>query len=584
MDVRRVPRLLFLVTLILGVIVPFSHQCPCKDLGADHFCSILTNGTGRFVVLPNFFKEHSLTSAKNIFTLYGLHQPHPLSGCSEYVDWFLCSLYFPHCRAGSAGGGDCQQLLPCRELCERVNSDCKDEVENLKKNHPDLQLPEVNCTELATFQEVNGRCVVHVDEPTRLPTAATGLVPDGSESTTTDGQLCGSPRVCTDGFVQRTGSVFADIRNCAEPCPGVLTSTEENDFATAWLSVWSALCLLFSVATIVCWVISYRSYHYPLTPILHIAICYAALALTYVLALATGRQSICYFPDGTGGANVSSVAGGKFSGGLCTFTFFTGYFFTVASWCWWIVIAVTWFLQAPLKFQGSSTERKGLQVLYHVVSWGVPLVLTVSAMATQSYEANSITRLCQISVHNSGAQYGFVVAPQLLAVAVCMVLLLFGHLKMLIPADSSKRSKQTSPPPQQHQQQNQNNKEWSLVDLIKADVFCVVFLVQMTVSSSVNMYHVRSLPEWEKYHIACDRCNENECNSTASTAVRPLFGVLMLKLSVELLMGCLLFLWLKPRAVLNGWKAMFKCLSKSDSHQITTPSTPTTPTWSQTSV
>ena len=584
MDVRRVPRLLFLVTLILGVIVPFSHQCPCKDLGADHFCSELTNGTGRFVVLPNFFNEHSLGRAMQTFSQYGLHMTHSLSGCSEYVDWFLCALFFPHCRAGSAGDGDCQLLLPCRELCEKVESECRDEVEILQKKYPNLPLPVVNCTDLATFQEVNGRCVVHVDEPTGLPTTTTELDTGGSEPTTTNsGQLCKSPRACTDGFVQRTGSVFADIPNCTEPCPGVLTSSKENEFATAWLSVWSALCLLFSVATIVCWVISYRSYHYPLTPVLHIAICYAALALTYVLALATGKQSICYFPDGTGGANVSSVADGKFSGGLCTFTFFTGYFFTVASWCWWIVIAVTWFLQAPLKFQGSSTNRKGLQVLYHVLSWGVPLVLTVLATATQSYGANSITRLCQISVHYSGAQYGFIVVPQLLAVAVCMVLLLFGHLKMLISADSSKRSKHTSPPPQhqqqQQQQQNQNNKEGSLVDLIKADVFCVVFLVQMTVSSSVNMYHFRSLPEWERYHIACDRCGV-----CSGTAVRPLFGVFMWKLSVELLMGCLLFLWLNPRAVLNGWKAMFKCLSKSDSHQITTPSTPTTPTWSQTSV
>lgn len=579
MDVRRVPRLLFLVTLILGVIVPFSHQCPCKDLGESHFCSVLTNETGRFVVLPNFFNEHSLTSAMSVFRGLGLHITHPLSGCSEYVDWFLCALYFPHCRVVSADDGDCQQLLPCRELCKKVDDDCRDEVESLRKNHPGLPLPVVNCTDLATFQEVNGRCVVHVDEPTRLPTVSTGSGPGGSEPPTTEGQLCGSPRACTDGFVERTGSVFADISNCAEPCPGVLTSSGENVFATAWLSIWSVLCLLFSVVTIVCWVTSYRSYHYPLTPILHIAICYAGLALTYLLVLATGEQSICYFPDGTGNANASSVADGKFSGGLCTFTFFTGYFFTVASWCWWIIIAVTWFLQAPVKIHGSNTERKGLQVLYHVVSWGVPLVLTVCATATQSYGANSITRLCQISVHNSGAQYGFVVAPQLLAVAVCMVLLLFGHLKMLISADSSRKAKHTSPPPQQHQQENQCNKEWSLVDLIKADVFCVVFLVQMTVSSSVNMYHFRSLPEWEQYHIACDRCNE--CNRTD---VRPLFGVFMWKLSMELLMGCLLFLWLKPRAVLNGWKAMFKCLSKSDSHQITTPSTPTTPTWSQTSV
>lgn len=583
MDARRGPWLLFLVTLTLGVVVPFSQQCPCEDLGSDHFCSILTNGTGRLVVLPNALGEHDLSTAKTIFENLGLHRPHLLSSCSEFVDEYLCVLFFPVCRPATTG--PCQQLGPCRELCIKVNSDCRDELNAVKTNNPDL--PEVNCSNLISFQEASGHCVVHLDVPKiDHPTLATGPttatpLPGGSESAP-DSVLCGSPRACTDGLVPRTGSMFAEISNCSEPCPGVHTSDADNVFATAWLSIWSVLCLLLSIATIVCWSISYRSYHYPQTPILHIAVCYAGISLTYIIALAAGEQTICYIVDETAGANSSGVADGKFSTAPCILTFVVGYFFTVASWFWWLIVAITWFLQAPLKFQGNTTEMKGLQVIYHLVAWGVPLLLTVIATGTQSFGANSITRLCQISVHNSAAQIGFSVVPQLLAVFVCIVLLLAGHLKLLISADSNKKPKQPTPPPppqQQQQQQTQcNSKEWSTADLIKADIFCVLFLVQMTVSSSVNMYHFRSITEWEQYYITCDRCNV-----CSEADVRPLFGVFMWKLTVELLMGCLLVLWLKPRAVLNGWKGAFKCFSKSEPQRVATPatpSTPTTPTWS----
>ena len=586
MDARRGPWLLFLVTLTLGVVVPFSQQCTCEDLGPDHFCSVITNGTGRSVVLPNLLDIHDLSTAKARFEELGLDMPHALSSCSEYVDEFLCALFFPVCRPGTTG--PCQQLLPCRELCVRVHGECGDLLNTVKTDNPDQSIPEVNCSVFLSFQEAQGHCVVHLDGPS-TPEPENPPLSTSDSKPTSASVLCGSPPACTGGLVRRTGSVFAEISNCSEPCPGVHTSGAENVFATAWLSIWSVLCLLLSIATIVCWIISYRSYHYPQTPILHIAICYAGISLAYIVALAAGEQTICYLVDESAGANSSGVADGKFSTAPCILTFVVGYFFTVASWIWWIVIAITWFLQAPLRLQGSTTEMKGLQVIYHLVAWGVPLLLTVIATGTQSYGANSITRLCQISVHNSAAQIGFTVVPQLLAVFVCIVLLLAGHLKLLISADSNKKPKQPTPPPPQQQQQQQqqtqcNGKEWSTADLIKADIFCVLFLVHMTVSSSVNMYHFRSITEWEQYYITCDRCN-----SCSETNVRPLFGVFMWKLTVELLMGCLVVLWLKPRAVLNGWKGAFKCFSKSESQRVgtpatpstpTTPPTPTTPTWS----
>ena len=570
MDGGRGRWLLFLATLTLGVIVPSRcQQCQCEDLGQDHFCSRISNGTNRYVKLPNYLGIHSLGQARYMFeTVLGL-QHQPLGSCYKYVDEYLCALFFPVCK--STREGDCQRLGPCRELCRTAENDCRAKFDEIKAMlPPDFDIPEVNCSSLPAFQHVTGGCVIHIDGPVTRASPTSEPSPAGS--------VCASPRACTGGLVPRAGFAFAGISNCAESCPGAYTSDADNVFATAWLSVWSVLCLLFSAGTIVNWSVSYKAYHYPQRPILHIAICYAAISATYIIALAAGNESVCYPVDESSGANSSGVAEGRFSTAPCVLTFVVGYFFTVASWCWWIIIAFTWFLQAPLKLQGSATEMRGFQIIYHMLAWGLPLLLTIIATATQSYGANSITRLCQISVHNSAAQVGFIVVPQLLCVVVCIALLLCGHLKLLISTENGKKSnEQPSSPPAQ--QQGKSTKDWSMADLIKADVFCVLFLVQMSVSSSINMYHFRSFAEWEEYHVACDRCGQ-----CSDPEVRPLFGIFIFKLTFELFIGCLFLLWLKPMAVLSGWKAVFKCFLKSDSQRMTTPSTPTTPTWSQTSV
>ena len=554
----------------------------CDELGKEHYCYRATNGIVNYTKMPNSFDFHDLAAAKENFSRIGF-DTHPFN-CSSSVDIFICSLYFPicHVHGTEGGGGNIQVLKPCREFCiEVAENACRKEFAEGAKilAMHGLTAPTINCSILPTFSEVQGGCLSSEPSPPTPPTT-TPLVP---------ANLACHER-CNSGLVSVRGSQFGGIENCCEPCmtgntsdgrplDGVFTTPEEKVFVRAWIGIISISCLCVTTFTVLNWLVSYRSYHYPETPILHVAICYVFIAFGYFIHVCIGQEIVCFKAE----SGVDAIADGPNTPPMCILTFFLIYFFSVASWVWWIVTVVLWFLQAAIRVNKSTIEQRYFQVSYHLVAWLVAAIFTIVAMATNSYGGNSITRMCQISIQSDEAQIGFLLAPQLLCIFVCIVLLLFGHMWLLI-CDANKGLKNI-------QKRNNNNtnvatKERSMFEIIRTDVFCVFFLIHMTVLSSINMYQFQSQNKWERSYTQCTVCGE--CDSVEDT--RPLIGVFIFQVTVELVMGIVLVFWLKPKQVLKAWKKVYLRLRGTKSEESETPpepqtpSTPTTPTWSPTSV
>ena len=577
---------LLLILAIVGVsLFSFAStqgNVQCEDIGEDHFCYRATNYTVRFTKLPNAFDFHDLRAAKDNFSRIGFKY-HPFN-CSPSVDIFICSLYFPICRIHETEGGGrhIQVIKPCREFCiEMTDNVCRqDFAEGAKQLAAHgIVAPMINCSVLLTFSEAQGGCLFNGPSPSTPPTVTTTAPPE-----------LACPDRCNSGLVSVTGSQFGGIQNCSEPCTagqtsngrplyGVFTTPEEKVFVRVWIGIISISCLCVAAFTVLNWLVSYQAYHYPETPILHVAICYVFIAFGYFIHVCIGQDIVCFKTE----SGVGAIANGSNTPAMCILTFFLIYFFSVASWVWWIVTVVLWFLQAAIHVNKSTIEQKYFQVSYHLFAWLVAAIFTIVAMATNSYGGNSITRMCQISIQSDEAQIGFLLAPQLLCIFVCIVLLLFGHMWLLI-CDANKGLINI-------QNRNNNNtnvttKERSMFEIIRTDVFCVFFLIHMTVLSSINMYQFQSQNKWERSYAQCTVCEE--CSSVEDT--KPLIGVFVFQVTVELFMGIILVFWLKPKQVLKAWKKVYLRLKGKKSEESETPpepqtpSTPTTPTWSPTSV
>lgn len=71
----------------------------------------------------------------------------------------------------------------------------------------------------------------------------------------------------------------------------------------------------------------------------------------------------------------------------CTVLFMILYFSTMASSIWWLVLCVSWFLAAVLKWSGEAIENQSQY--FHLVAWALPAVATISVLAGYSNIINN---------------------------------------------------------------------------------------------------------------------------------------------------------------------------------------------------
>lgn len=92
------------------------------------------------------------------------------------------------------------------------------------------------------------------------------------------------------------------------------------------------------------------------------------------------------------------------------------YFFTMAGSVWWVILTITWFLAAVPKWGSEAIEKKAL--LFHACAWGIPGVLTVTLLAMNKIEGDSISGVCFVGLYNLTTLRWFLLAPLGLDVVV----------------------------------------------------------------------------------------------------------------------------------------------------------------------
>lgn len=92
------------------------------------------------------------------------------------------------------------------------------------------------------------------------------------------------------------------------------------------------------------------------------------------------------------------------------------YFFTMAGSVWWVILTITWFLAAVPKWGSEAIEKKAL--LFHACAWGIPGILTVTLLAMNKIEGDSISGVCFVGLYNLTALRWFLLAPLGLDVVV----------------------------------------------------------------------------------------------------------------------------------------------------------------------
>lgn len=312
--------------------------------------------------------------------------------CSHDLQFFLCSVFVPVCTIIE------RPIPPCRSLCESARNGCESIMNRFQIEWPDN-------LECSKFPENGQLCVgennvsttsqapqTYVDPPYGIDLTVPGTRhhPGGQVlynnvnghdigfvcpqqfRIETNANKKRSDRI-TQGYAIKVGNRV--VKDCGVPCDA-FWSQEQKDKARIWIALWSVLCAMSCLLTSLTFAIDTHRFRYPERPIIFLSLCYLMVSISYLIGISAGNNIACN--------KQNLITQGTDENEWCTVLFMVSYFFSTASSVWWVVLTLTWFLAAGLKWGHEAIEANSHY--FHLAAWTVPAAKTITVLAMGKVE------------------------------------------------------------------------------------------------------------------------------------------------------------------------------------------------------
>ncbi|CAL8277202.1 unnamed protein product [Lota lota] len=230
---------------------------------------------------------------------------------------------------------------------------------------------------------------------------------------------------------------------------------------------------------------------------------------------------------------------------LCTVVFLLVYFFGMASSIWWVILSLTWFLAAGMKWGNEAIA--GYSQYFHLAAWVVPSVKAAAALALSAVDGDAVAGICYVGNQSLDHLRGFVLAPLALYLLVGTGFLLAGFVALFRIRSVVRRG---------------GAKTDKLERLmVRIGVFAVLHAAPAAVVVACHFYEQHHRPAWEAA-LSCG-CpsggGEGEAEGGGEEAGeaggRPDYAVFMLKYFMCLLVGITSGAWIWSGKTLESWRA-----------------------------
>uniref|UniRef100_A0A8C1I8L1 Frizzled-3 n=1 Tax=Cyprinus carpio TaxID=7962 RepID=A0A8C1I8L1_CYPCA len=520
MDLLWVLYSMLTVCMAINMEATGSHSMFTCEPITLRMCQGLTYNTTFMPNLLNHYDQQTAALAMEPF--------HPMVNleCSTEIRPFLCALYAPVCTEYG------HVTLPCRRLCQRAKSDCYKLMDMFGVTWPD----EMQCSRFPDCDESYPRAI------DLLPSS------DGTEESPSSvqrdyGFWC--PRELK--IEPDLGYSFMGVRDCSPPCPNMYFRKDELIFARYFIGVVSIVCLSATLFTFLTFLIDVGRFRYPERPIIFYAVCYMMVSLVFFLGFLLEDRVSCNAAS-SGRFRASTVTQGSHNK-ACTLLFMTLYFFTMAGSVWWVILTITWFLAAVPKWGSEAIEKKAL--LFHAVAWGVPGALTITLMAMNKIEGDSMSGVCFVGLYDLMALRWFLLVPLSLDVVVGVVLLLAGiaalnRVRMEIPLEKE-------------------NQDKLVKFMIRIGVFSVLYLVPLLTVIGCYLYEQSHRAAWETTWVQ-ERCREYHipCPFKVEQTSRPDITLFLIKYLMMLVVGIPSVFWVGSKKTCFEWASFFNGHRRKD--------------------
>ncbi len=408
-----------------------------------------------------------------------------------------------------------------------------------------ITIPEIPGVILLNTTDVTPTGVT--DTPSASPSPT--MDPGGTDATGTD-QPVRINRCPIELRVPEEGSIpdndtyeFAGIEGCGVPCDGVyFTGGQRNDVAPALVLLFFIVCVLFTLFTVATFLIDRRRFHYPERPVIFLSFCYLVIALAYIVGAVSklvGGSFACSDPEDDDDSFVFQrlpTETASYRSASCIILFVMVYYFQMAGAIWWVVLTLTWFLAAALKWGKEPVER--LWLLYHIIAWSVPAIQIILVLALQLVDGDQLTGLCYPGNFNNVALGVFVFLPLLVYLCLGLVFLAIGFYALVNI---------------RHQLQKDPEEARKLTRLIaRVAVYSILYTTPNVILLLLIIYELSEKEDWEEAYVS-----ERSCREGGSCSSNPTFTAFVLKYLMLAAIGVCSTSWVLSRKTFIAWQKFF---------------------------
>uniref|UniRef100_T1DBJ2 Fzd-5/8-4 n=1 Tax=Schmidtea mediterranea TaxID=79327 RepID=T1DBJ2_SCHMD len=467
----------------------------CKNIGYN------------LTYMPNEFHHETQEEAGLV-----VHQFYPLVeiACSDNLRLFLCSLYAPICLPNWP-----KPIQACRSVCESARDGCAPVMNTYGFKWP----KSMDCDKLTENQACLKKDTKNVTKPPSK----------GCEC------KCRSPYIY-DNKPQFNSVITGGVANCFQSCHSANFVSIDKSFVTFWLGLWAVLCCLSSTATVLTFLLDRSRFKYPERPIVFLSGCYMMVSIGYIIRVAVGHELIACDGD--------KLRYGTTGPARCSIVFLLIYFFGMAASVWWVILTITWFLSAGLKW-GSEAISKYSEI-FHFLAWFLSGVKSILALTLVAIDGDPVGGICYIGNTNSLNLKLFLIVPLTVYLLIGSCFLLSGFIA-LISIRKTIRAKGES----------KTDKLEKL--MMRIGIFGLLYSVPAAVVIGCHLYEVKNREFWEK----SNNCYCNRNIKSQENFSKPEYSVFMLKYFMCLVVGITSGFWIWTSKTLDSWHNAFRRLSQS---------------------
>jgi len=452
--------------------------------------------------------------------------------CSELLQTFLCSVYAPYCREEGNG-----IMYPCRSICEKAKKGCLELMERFEFKWP-------RSLDCKNFQpentgDFNNFCLDEEALSAAWRKNKDNKNRNNGPTNHYDSFNCPPAQLKDEKYYN-----FMDKPGCASQCKAIYFEKTEKEFARNWVLFWSIVCMLSTAFTLLTFVVDMPRFRYPERPIIFLSGCYFMVSTAFLAGPLSGNAVACHTQKREQ-TEIELLNQGT-ENASCTVVFMIIYFFLMAASIWWVVLTLTWFLAAGLKWGHEAIEASSQY--FHAAAWAIPAAKTIAILAMNKVDGDALSGICFVGGNNVGALQGFVIAPLFICLILGTFFLLAGFIALIrirkvLKDDHSMRT----------------DKLTRL--MIRIGIFSVLYSLPAIIVIACMFYEQNYRDEWNgswirAYMGMLEECDNIECRDFIGKS-RPDFAVFMIKYLMLLMVGITSGFWIWSGKTIQSWKMFY---------------------------